>query len=260
MGPFIWIRFLNFINAFLLFRNYLSLEKGGVLHLNKFKCSSPKDAQCQVWLKLAQWFCRRFLIFINAFLLFRNYLPLERSRALYLNKLEFPSPKDELCQVWLKLDGWNWPSGSGKEDENEKSLQQRQRQTTDKFWSEKLTWAFGSGELKYTKKYHDFNTQVKAHLVFWLKWQIKTSRLYYLKPIDQPENFQTLDLLKFSEGLMDIEISRVTCTYKAFKTFNYIPELSWFRHLHNSHSLVQSTQMQLNILDICLSLWKHILL
>ena len=54
--------------------------------------------------------------------------------------------------------GWNWPSGSGEEDENVKSLwqclQQRQRQhqgqprTTDKFWSEKLNWAFGSGELK----------------------------------------------------------------------------------------------------------------
>ena len=52
--------------------------------------------------------------------------------------------------------GWNWPSGSGEGDENMKSLrQQRQRQrwrqTTDKFWSEKLTWAFGSGKLKMTK-------------------------------------------------------------------------------------------------------------
>ena len=52
--------------------------------------------------------------------------------------------------------GWNWLSGSGEEDENVKSLRQRRRQrrqqqrrrTTDKFWSEKLTWAFGSGELK----------------------------------------------------------------------------------------------------------------
>ena len=46
--------------------------------------------------------------------------------------------------------GWNWPSGSGEEDENVKSLRQRRRRrrTTDKFWSEKLTWAFGSGELK----------------------------------------------------------------------------------------------------------------
>ena len=59
--------------------------------------------------------------------------------------------------------GWNWLSGhgSGEEDEYMKSLRQqrqrlqrlqrrqrRQRRTTDKFWSEKLTWAFGSGELK----------------------------------------------------------------------------------------------------------------
>ena len=49
--------------------------------------------------------------------------------------------------------GWNWPSGSGDEDENVKSLRQRRQQwqwrlTTDKLWSENLTWAFGSGELK----------------------------------------------------------------------------------------------------------------
>ena len=37
--------------------------------------------------------------------------------ALYLNKLEFPLPKDALCQVWLKL-----ARGSGEEDENVKSL------------------------------------------------------------------------------------------------------------------------------------------
>ena len=45
--------------------------------------------------------------------------------------------------------GRNWPSGSGEEDENVKSLWQwQQQQTMDNFWSEKLTWAFGSGELK----------------------------------------------------------------------------------------------------------------
>ena len=37
-----------------------------------------------------------------------------------MNKLESPSPKDALCQLWLKL---HWPSGSGEEDENVKSLQ-----------------------------------------------------------------------------------------------------------------------------------------
>ena len=47
--------------------------------------------------------------------------------------------------------GWNMPGGSGEEDENVKSLQtdgRKDGQTTDDRWSEKLTWAFSSGELK----------------------------------------------------------------------------------------------------------------
>ena len=79
-------RFFNFVNVFLLFRNYLPLEKGVALPLNKFKSPSPKDAMCQVWLKLAQWFWRRrFFNFINVLLLFHNYLPLEKGGALHLN-------------------------------------------------------------------------------------------------------------------------------------------------------------------------------
>jgi hypothetical protein len=31
------------------------------------------------------------------------YLPLERDNPLHLNNLESPPPKDDLCQVWLKL-------------------------------------------------------------------------------------------------------------------------------------------------------------
>ena len=34
-------------------------SKGVVLHLYKVESPSPKDALCQVWLKLAQWFCRK---------------------------------------------------------------------------------------------------------------------------------------------------------------------------------------------------------
>ena len=70
--------FLNFINVFSLFRNYLPLKKGGDLHLKKLESPSPKDAFGQAWLKLAQWFWRRkFFNFVNVFSLFRNYLPLE---------------------------------------------------------------------------------------------------------------------------------------------------------------------------------------
>ena len=43
------------------------LGKGRVLRLNKFESPSPKDALWEAWLKLAQWFWRRFLKFLNVF-------------------------------------------------------------------------------------------------------------------------------------------------------------------------------------------------
>ena len=77
--------------------------------MKKLEPPSPKDALCQDWLKLAQWFWRReFFNFVNVFLLFRNNLPFEKSGALHLNKVESPSPKDALWQVWLKLVLWFW--------------------------------------------------------------------------------------------------------------------------------------------------------
>ena len=39
-------KIFEFINVFSLFRNYLPLEKGGALHLNKLEFPSPKDALC----------------------------------------------------------------------------------------------------------------------------------------------------------------------------------------------------------------------
>ena len=38
--------------------------------------------------------------------------------ALHLNKLEFRTPKDALCHIWLKLAQWFW-----RRSENVKSLQ-----------------------------------------------------------------------------------------------------------------------------------------
>ena len=42
------------------------------------------------------------------FSVFCNYLPLEKSNPLRFNNLESPLPKDDLCQVWLKLAQWFW--------------------------------------------------------------------------------------------------------------------------------------------------------
>ena len=42
-----------------------------------------------------------FFKFVKVFSQFPNYLPLEKGGGLHLNKLEDPSPKDALFQVWL---------------------------------------------------------------------------------------------------------------------------------------------------------------
>jgi hypothetical protein len=44
----------------------------------------------------------------HPFLHFCDHLPFEEDLALYLNNLEFPLPKDDLYQVWLKLACWFW--------------------------------------------------------------------------------------------------------------------------------------------------------
>ena len=76
---------------------------GLVLLLNKLE----NPLYIRVWLKLALWFLRkRFINFVDVISLFPNYLPLEKGITLHLNKLEFPSPKDALYQVWLKLVQW----------------------------------------------------------------------------------------------------------------------------------------------------------
>ena len=94
------------------------------LHLNKLESPSPKDALCQVRLKLAQWFRRRrFLNFVNVFSLFRNYLPLEKGGALHLNKLESPSPK---------FGWWFWRRRWKCEKFTTTQQRRRQRLTMDK--------------------------------------------------------------------------------------------------------------------------------
>jgi hypothetical protein len=92
--------FFKIFSAFSLFRYYLPLERVYPRLLNKLESPSPKDDLCQVLLKLAQWFWRRrSLNDPTPFLHFCDYLPFEEELALYLNKLEFPLPKDKLYQV-----------------------------------------------------------------------------------------------------------------------------------------------------------------
>ena len=92
-----------------LFHYYLPLEIRVALHLNKLESSLPKDALCQVWLRLTQWFWkRRFLHFVNVFSLFCYYLTSNKGMALHLNNLEKPSPKDVLYKVLTYSSLLNW--------------------------------------------------------------------------------------------------------------------------------------------------------
>ena len=140
--------FKNSINVFLLFRNLL-LEKGQSTSFEQLESPQNKEALCQVWLKFALWFWRkRFLNFINVFSLFVIISPWKRVGPFILKNLN-PLHQRMLCAKF----GWNWPNGSLEEDENVKSLRQQiqwqqRRWKTDKFWSEKISWAFSSGELK----------------------------------------------------------------------------------------------------------------
>ena len=133
MAQWFWRRrFLKVVKLFLLFPNYLPFGKGVALHLNKLKSLSL----CQVWLKLAQWFWRiKFLKVVNLFLLFPNYLPSGKGVALHLNKPEFPSSRNTLCQVWLKLAQWFWRRRWKCETDGQ-TVGQTDEQTPDNWLSE----------------------------------------------------------------------------------------------------------------------------
>ena len=49
----------DFQKSSMYFSYYLPLENSEGLHLNKLESPSSKDALCQVWMKLTQWFWRR---------------------------------------------------------------------------------------------------------------------------------------------------------------------------------------------------------
>ena len=97
--------------------------------------------------------------------------PWKRAGALICS-----SPKDALCQVWLKLAQWFWRR-RWKCKRFMTTPTTTTTKTTDKFWLEKLTQAFCSGELKlfvakWNKNCHYFYDYNHA----WLMVRISQSR------------------------------------------------------------------------------------
>ena len=70
----------------LLFNNYLPLEKGGALHLNKLY-PFTKGYCVPSLVEISSLVLKKILFkFAIVFLLFCYYLPLEKGRVLHLNK------------------------------------------------------------------------------------------------------------------------------------------------------------------------------
>ena len=140
----VWLKLAHrFLRRFLISSMYfcyfliISSQKQGVaLCFYKRKSSLPKDSLCQVWLKLPQWFFKRFLNFVNVFLLFRNYVPLERGVDLYFNNFNHLYPRI-LGGVVLEKKMKMW-----------KVHRLTDRRTADNTGSEKLTRVFSLFELK----------------------------------------------------------------------------------------------------------------
>jgi hypothetical protein len=51
---------------------------------------------------------KKFFKWPHSIFAFLDYLPFVEDLVHYLNNSWFPLPKDDLCQVWLKLAGWFW--------------------------------------------------------------------------------------------------------------------------------------------------------
>ena len=80
-------------------------KKNNYLHFENWRVAespSYKDTMPQVLLKLVQWFCRRYLNFVNVFLLFHYNLPLEKGILLILTNLN-PLHTRMVCAKF----GWN---------------------------------------------------------------------------------------------------------------------------------------------------------
>ena len=78
-------------------------------------------------------------------LLFENWM------VVYLNKLESCSPKDAMCQVWLKLTQWFW-----------------RRLKCEKFTTT-TTMMTDNGQILIRK----------THLRLWLRWAIKVNLYFF---------------------------------------------------------------------------------
>ena len=120
---------------------------------------------------MAQLFWRRrFLNFFNVLLLYLYCLPLGKE---HLNNLN-PFHPWILCAKF----GWNWPSGSGEEDENVKSLQTDRR--TDRRRTQVIRKAHLSFQLRWAKNVKTIANFEREFVKFWYKCHVVLIIVVYI--------------------------------------------------------------------------------
>lgn len=77
------------------------------------------------------------------------------------------------CQIWLKLPKRIWRrSLKCKQFTDWRRDRRTDRRTTDKMWSENLTWAFSSGELKTDPDQNYFKMEFLQNTMYSLFWVV----------------------------------------------------------------------------------------
>ena len=106
-------RFLNFIDIFSLFPNYLPLEKVGALHFNNLKSPSPKDDKVLSLVDTGPLVMEKKIFKIRQ-CIFRNFVIFtcwNRMWPFSWTYLNVNHPRMHYCKF-----GWNWTGGSGEKD------------------------------------------------------------------------------------------------------------------------------------------------
>ena len=87
---------------------YFLLERCVTFHLNK---QTNKNRFNQEWfvqsfVEIVPVVLKKFFVYYLSLMYFANISLCEKSMTFHLNKLESPSPKDDLCPGWLKFAQW----------------------------------------------------------------------------------------------------------------------------------------------------------
>jgi hypothetical protein len=178
---------------------------------------------------------------------FCDYLPFEEDQSLWLNKLEFPSPKDNMYQVWLILACWFWRRIfknvqciftflllSPFEKDNALNLKKLEFPSPRMTYSESVK--IGPVVLENINKWPHFHF---LHFFYYLPFEKDLS--LYLNKLEFPSSKDNLYQVWFEFGWLVLK-------KKSFKTFQCIFTLSllsplgqWLSPLFEKKTWIPST-------------------